>query len=136
MSDRKYRHKGYRDDDRERERPPAPPKDERPREMRAPNFMGFVESMRCARCGRAYQGQQPADATCAGCGVGLHACIQCASFDPGSPLECMQPIKVRVAPKDAVNTCTLFEPRVRIEKQTGSVAQSSARSAFDDLFKF
>ncbi len=137
MSERKYRQRGYQDDDRERGDKPKPRQDDRPREMRAPNFPGFVEAMRCARCGRAYSGRTGEEAaTCAGCGVALHACIQCTSFDPGSRFECMQPVPARVASKDTHNTCTFFEPRVRVERQTGSASPGSARSAFDDLFKF
>jgi hypothetical protein len=137
MSDRKYRQRGYQDEGRERsEKPKRAPEDRPPREMRAPNFPGFVQAMRCARCGRPYTGEGDATATCAGCGVALHSCIQCSAFDPGSRYECMQTIPARVAPKDGPNTCALFEPRVRVERQTGSVAPASARSAFDDLFKF
>jgi hypothetical protein len=44
-----------------------------------------------------------------------------------------------VAPKDARNACTLFAARTTIERQTGTAASteapSSARRAFDDLFK-
>ena len=138
MSERKYRQRGYQDDDRGGERkPPAGekrPRDDRPREMRAPNFPGFVEAMRCARCGRPYSGG--AEAVCQGCGVALRACVQCSFFDPGAHFECMQPVPARIAAKDAANECTLFEPRVRVERQTGLAAPASARSAFDDLFKF
>jgi hypothetical protein len=62
--------------------------------------------------------------------------VQCSFFDPGARFECMQAIPARIPVKDAANDCTLFEPRVRVERQTGSAAPSSARSAFDDLFKF
>jgi hypothetical protein len=42
---------------------------------------------------------------------------------------------VRVSPKDVRNTCALFEPRTTVERETKSAAPTSARSAFDDLFK-
>jgi len=52
---------------------------------------------------------------------------------------------MRVAPKDERNLCTMFAPRTTIERQTGSPTSSSgdaasgpstsARKAFDDLFK-
>jgi hypothetical protein len=79
-----------------------------------------------------------ADARCTRCGVAVHSCIQCVSFDPGSPLECTEKIKVRIAPKDEINNCTLFSPRTTVERQTSSPSASgpsSARQAFDDLFK-
>jgi len=46
-------------------------------------------------------------------------------------------VPARISPKDARNDCTLFEPRVKVERQTGSTreAPSSAKSAFDALFK-
>jgi hypothetical protein len=47
----------------------------------------------------------------------------------------MQPITARVALKDAFTTCHLFEARSTVERETGSVKQTTARSAFDDLFK-
>jgi hypothetical protein len=46
---------------------------------------------------------------------------------------------VRVAPKDVRNDCPHFGPRTTVERQTSSPAASgptSARQAFDDLFKF
>jgi hypothetical protein len=75
------------------------------------------------------------DSHCNRCGTDLHSCAQCASFDPGSRFECMQTIPARVSPKDQKNGCALFAPRTTIERQTGSTAPTSARSAFDDLFK-
>jgi hypothetical protein len=59
-------------------------------------------------------------------------------FDPGSRFECMQPVKERVAKKDARNDCTFYEIRVSREKLTSTPAAarpSSARAAFDNLFK-
>jgi hypothetical protein len=47
----------------------------------------------------------------------------------------MQSITARISPKDAFNTCGLFEARATVERETGSVRQTTARSAFDDLFK-
>jgi hypothetical protein len=71
--------------------------------------------------------------------VDLHACIHCASFDSGARFECRQTIPARVSPKDVANTCSLFAPRISVERETGSqpaAGGSSARKAFDDLFKF
>jgi hypothetical protein len=136
VGDRKYRQRGYMDDDRDRKPEQRPRADPPPREMRAPNFPGFTEAVRCARCGRAFPAGSTTDISCEGCGCPLHACVQCASFDPGSRFECMQPVTTRIDVKDARNSCELFEPRVRVERQTRSPEVSSARSAFDDLFKF
>jgi hypothetical protein len=143
MSDRKYRQRGYQDDgakDRDRSRaaegpkPPAGPR-ERPEGPRSPKMMGFRDVVRCHRCGAIVNAAVLTATACAKCGVALHCCAQCVSFNPASRFECMQEISARVAPKDAFNTCELFEPRTTVERETGSVRQTSARSAFDDLFK-
>src|SRR5712692_8258582 len=107
MSDRKYRQRGYQDDQRGREPKRGVPGGEPAPQERAPgrplqdaagpktpNLMASHEVFRCARCG-----------------IDLHACIQCASFDTSARFECTQPIAARVAPKDARNTCTFFAAR-------------------------
>jgi hypothetical protein len=156
MSDRKYRQRGYQDSDRER-RPPQsspapaskPPADRietradkaerKALEGRAPNVPGFHEVMRCARCGNVFSDAIVADSRCRRCGADLRSCAQCESFDTGKPFECAQPIPARISPKDARNTCESFSPRVTIERETHSQTQpqgpSSAKKAFDDLFK-
>jgi hypothetical protein len=139
MSDRKYRQRGYQDDDRDREKPRQAPRsreDQPPREMRAPNFPGFQETIRCSQCGQVVSPPIVGDARCPKCQVALHSCAQCANFDPGARFECMQPVPVRIMPKDAPNTCASYDPRVRVERKTGSQEAPSARKAFDDLFKF
>ena len=92
MSDRKYRQHGYQDDPRERERQAPKPQGprERPEGPRTPNLMASHEVFKCAPCGHPQALTVAADARCERCGVALHSCVQCVSFDPGSPLECMQ----------------------------------------------
>ena len=145
MSDRKYRQRGYQDEPRPRE-----PKRETPaREPRAPgrplqdaagpktpNLMASHEVFRCSRCGNRLGVPVDADARCSRCGVDLHACIQCASFDTSARFECSHDaLTARVAPKDARNACQLFSPRTTIERETGTQGPPTARQAFDDLFK-
>jgi len=101
---------------------------------------GFREAFRCARCGHVESTDVAVDSTCGKCGVPLHACIHCASFDSGAHFECREAIPARVTPKDAGNTCPLFSPRLTVERETGSTpasssGSSSAKKAFDDLFK-
>jgi hypothetical protein len=144
MSDRKYRQRGYQDDPREprRDQKPAEKKEYAPRGQPpiAPktfNMPGFREVVRCARCGyelTVATAWSP-EATCAKCGSDLHACAQCANFDTSAPFECQKPVPVRVSPKDARNTCTFYEPRTTVERETKSPPQASSRKAFDDLFK-
>jgi hypothetical protein len=144
MSERKYRQRGYQDEPRDRrpaaQRPPPDRKPGRPepRPMRAPNMPGFRETVRCARCGHPVSGAIAKDSQCGRCGADLHACAQCAWFDTSRRFECGQPIPARITPKDSRNACDLFEPRVVVERETGSAAPtapSGARKAFDDLFK-
>lgn len=102
---------------------------------------GFREVFRCSRCYQLADSTVALDARCGKCGVALHACIHCASFDSGALFECREAIPARVSPKDAANTCTLFTARVSVERETHSTPAASsgtsgARKAFDDLFKF
>jgi ribosomal protein S27E len=144
MSDRKYRQRGYRDEPHEprRENRPAEKKEYAPRGQTptAPktfNMPGFREVVRCAPCGNelTIASAWSADGQCPRCGAHLHTCAQCLHFDTSAAFECHQPIPVRVSPKDARNTCTFFEPRTTVERETKSAAPPSARKAFDDLFK-
>jgi hypothetical protein len=144
MSDRKYRQRGYQDEPRapRREQTPAAKKEYAPRGQppdRPKTFSmpGFREVVRCARCGNelTVAVAWSADAACGRCGADLHACAQCAHFDTSAAFECQKPIAARVSPKDARNACVVFEPRTTVERETKSVAPTSARKAFDDLFK-
>lgn len=142
MSDRKYRQRGYMDDDRDRERrPQAPrpqgpvPRGDRPEGPKTPNLMSARQVIRCSRCAAEVSSPYAAEARCGKCGAELHACNQCLYFDPGARFQCMQPILARVAAKDTRNACTFWEPRKTVERETHSVSTGSARQAFDDLFK-
>ena len=142
MGDRKYRQRGYQDDGRDKPPPReqgAPPgpkaRGDRPEGPRTPNMPGFRSVVRCHRCGHLVGTVILVNTACAKCGVALHCCAQCESFDPGARYECMQPITARVTPKDAFTTCQHFEARATEERETGSAKQTTSRSAFDDLFK-
>ena len=110
-------------------------------EGRAPSMPGFHEVMRCSRCGNVFTDAIAAESRCKRCGADLRTCTQCESFDAGRRFECTQTIPARIAPKDVRNACELFSPRVTVERETHSQVQpqaaapSSARKAFDDLFK-
>ena len=149
MSERKYRLRGYQDDDRDRQPKPKPARPARepgapagarrisqdgPRSM---NMLGFREVVRCAPCGATLDPEVGLESRCLRCGTDLHTCSQCGSFDPGARFECMQPVTVRIARKKVRNTCASFTPRTTVERQTttprGKV--DDPRKAFDDLFK-
>jgi hypothetical protein len=155
MSDRKYRQRGYQDEPGPRgpkgPAAPRPPQERAPGRPlqdaagpKTPNLMAAHEVFRCARCGNLLSLEVGGDSRCAKCGVDLHSCIQCVSFDTSARWECTQAsaLTARVAPKDARNDCTLFSARTTVERQTGTPASpsasgptNSARRAFDDLFK-
>ena len=137
MTDRKYRQRGYQDDERNRVQKPATPSTprEKPEGPKTPNLMAFRNVVRCSRCGNVVAAAVGNDSQCGRCGADMHTCAQCAFFDTGSRFECTQPIHARVAPKDTRNACSLFDARVTVERETHSPAPSNARSAFDDLFK-
>ena len=159
---RKYRQRGYQDDDAQRpermgDRKPKgdgrPRRGYGPREPRVVNMPAFREVLKCARCGASLSSSSIRfDTQCTKCAADLHSCAQCTWFDTSRTLECAQPIPKRVSPKDARNNCTWFEARVTVEREThssvpaappaapaarqpSSPAAASARQAFDDLFK-
>jgi ribosomal protein L40E len=122
LSDRKYRQHGYQD--RGDEKPkggagtgPSKPRGETygPRQV---NMAPTTNISRCAQCGAVLPAG--AQGKCHKCGFELHSCKQCSSFDPGSRFECRQPITVRIARKDEMNTCTYYSMSVRIERATTS----------------
>jgi hypothetical protein len=148
MSDRKYRQRGYQDEPRQREAP----REKRPPEPRAPGrllqdasgpktpkLMASHEVFRCSRCGNRLALPVEIGGRCDRCGTDIHSCIHCTSFDTSARWECSHPqVTARVAPKDERNECAFFVPRTTVERQTGTPGQpavSSARQAFDDLFK-
>jgi len=128
MSDRKYRQRGYQDDERNRQprgpKPQQPPAERAPgrilqdeRGPKTPNLMAAHEVFRCARCGNLLSLPVGPLDSCAKCGVDLHSCIQCVSFDT------------------RVERQTTTPPSRSGGTPGESSSSSSARKAFDDLFK-
>ena len=111
---------------------------------RNPRMMTSRAVTRCARCGTINADEQVLSRSkCPKCQVDLRSCVQCVHFDPGTSLECTQPIPTRVSPKDVANDCPHFSPRTSWEPETTTAvsqhnpqAPSSVKKAFDDLFKF
>src|SRR4051794_14384760 len=148
MSERKYRQRGYQDEPRDRrpEQKPQEKKEYAPRgqppvQPKTFNMPGFRDVVKCARCGAELTAALAwsAAASCPRCQSDLHSCAQCGHFDTSAAFECLQPIRARVSPKDTRNDCSSFEPRTTVERETKSSAApgspSSAKKAFDDLFK-
>ncbi len=147
MSDRKYRIRGYQDDDRDQQKKvparPAPepgaPAGARRISQDGPkhvNMPGYREVVRCTQCAAVMSPDIGFETRCPRCGTEAHTCAQCTSFDPGSLFECTQTIPARVSPKNTKNGCTLFTPRTTVERETTTPRSDDARKAFDDLFKF
>ena len=153
--ERKYRQRGYSDAEareKKRERPDRPPTEPRTKQEllgpRTPRMVGTVMRARCSSCGAVLAPGFDANAPCPRCQAAMHSCKQCVHFDTGKQFECTQPITERIAKKDAKNSCTFFEFRMTVEKDTSPVTYATnapaaapssrpndARKAFEDLFK-
>jgi predicted RNA-binding Zn-ribbon protein involved in translation (DUF1610 family) len=141
LSDRKYRQRGYQDSGSKPKREldkSTQPKKENTFGPRALNMPGTRTVSRCAECGALLPNLTDPVGNCPKCGFALHACKQCAHFDPSTRFECTQNIPARISPKDKLNNCSFYSIRLMVEKQTSSKpAQrpNDARAAFDNLFK-
>jgi DNA-directed RNA polymerase subunit RPC12/RpoP len=143
MSDRKYRHRGYQDDDHDRERQQRqkPKTDGVKRYDGAPRGRGVgtptAVTFKCARCGTELKDTKiTKDSTCTSCGSALYSCTNCTFFNTGARFECSKPIANRIESKTKANECTFFKPKaVRDLKAAQPEKTTDARSAFDALFK-
>jgi hypothetical protein len=135
MNDRRYRQQGYRGGagggagNPDRREPPRPG-----------GTFGILKSRatsRCAECGAVLPITADSLTQCPHCRAALHACRQCAHFDPARRFECAQAIPDRVADKKAANDCALFSLMVTVERDTsaGTTRPVDARRSFDNLFK-
>jgi hypothetical protein len=111
-------------------------------------MVGTVMRARCSNCGAVLAPGFDPNGQCPRCQSEMHCCKQCVHFDTGKQFECTQPIPERIAKKDAKNTCTFFEFRMTVEKDTSPVTYAAkvpapataarptdARQAFENLFK-
>src|SRR5215208_3713797 len=140
MSDRKYRHRGYMDNDREPqrsapERTAAQPKPHEHEGPRSPKMMAYGETVKCASCAAKAPPSISHESSCPSCKADLHTCRQCTYFDPGARFQCRKPVTAKIVNKNARNTCELFATRTVVERQTSSGPPTDARSAFAKLFK-
>ncbi|MFN2578835.1 MAG: hypothetical protein ABR607_14230 [Pyrinomonadaceae bacterium] len=136
MSERKYRQRGYMQEDRERQpRPQVPPKPSEREGPRSPRMMAYGQKLKCAACGVTIEVNIGLDSCCPKCNANLHNCRQCTSFDPAARFECRKPISVRFINKQSQNNCDLFASRTVVERETSSGKPTDARQAFANLFK-
>jgi hypothetical protein len=135
MSDRKYRQHGYRGGAGDGSGNP-----DRREPARPSGTFGILTSRptsRCAECGSVLPITADSLTHCPHCRSGLHACRQCAHFDPARRFECTQDIQERIADKKATNECPLFSLVVTVERDTsaGVTRPTDARRSFDNLFR-
>jgi len=142
MSDRKYRHRGYQDDDRDREPRPKKSQDRGPgqfdgaprgRGLGAPTAVVF----KCAVCGNSMkQVDVEFDTPCPGCGKPLRTCTNCTFFDTSSRFECKKTLMARIESKTKANRCKHYQPKAVRDLRSAKIENpNDARAAFDALFK-
>jgi len=132
MDDRRYRKAGYRNDPNARQArrdAPQPPRPPGPLKNRAIS--------RCAECGAVLPITADSLSQCPNCRTELHACRQCAHFDPGQRFECAQPVSERIPDKRSRNECAVFTLMVTVERETssGAMRPDDVRRGFGNLFK-
>lgn len=136
---RKYRQRGYREDEggerREKDgskRCPGGADRPKGRGLGKPER----EVFRCAVCGREEDPPAPeeTEASCGGCGNPLHTCTNCRHFDSGARFRCRQPIEEPVRPKGKANACTFYEARISVSHAKEESGPPQGRDAFDALF--
>ncbi len=139
--DRKYKQRGYQEDER---RPSAPSSGPNRNGERPSGFAAYKETVRCDACGADLSAsfEIQVGSHCPKCQADLHTCRNCLHLDPSAPFECTEPVEQRVAGKAAANECSFFSSRkVRVKETTFCSATSSAirpedaRKALEDLFR-
>ena len=137
--DRKYRQRGYMESYKQekREKGGTPKVGKELGGPRQPLLPGTRTVSRCAQCGTVLPAVVDSFGKCPQCRFELHSCKQCAHFDVASRFECTQPIKKRIAQKDAGNDCQYYALRMTVERETspGGARPQDARRAFENLFK-
>ena len=157
--DRKYRQRGYQDDDRrddrvERKAPPqkqlTPEERIQRKSLRHAIDREAREVLRCHVCGRSIFdiGTITAQSTCPHCSAALHCCRTCTNFDSAARWECRAEIPEAVADKHGANDCALYAPRLVLDAtgrrsagspggggSSGRSSSSDPRAQFENLFK-
>ena len=97
----------------------------------------------CQKCGQEFAvapgGVVPRAASCEKCGADLHACAQCAHYDPLHYNECREPQAERVDDRQRSNFCDYHKPRgappSSPEAARASAREQSGRAKLEGLFK-
>ncbi len=72
--------------------------------------------------------------TCPGCHRDLHACVQCANWDPSARV-CREPQAEEVRDREVANFCDWFRLGPRGSARADADARARARAAADALFR-
>jgi len=152
-NDRKYRQRGYMDNDGGGDRGHFDRKPKGPKlpldvtGPRLPRMVQSVTAVRCYNCATTLPAGFDSDGECPKCGAELHCCKQCAHFEPSMRFQCTKPIRERIGAKDKRNDCEFFSSRVTVARDAAAANsapvvaspsprnQADARAAFDNLFK-
>jgi hypothetical protein len=91
--------------------------------------------MNCFHCGKeiAFKERVGFRDCCAACDRPVHACLNCAFYDPGYNNQCRETQAERVVEKDRANFCEFFAPGKSGAKKID--AGSDARARLDAMFK-
>ena len=143
----KYRHRGYRDSEREeRDRPKAPVNNLTPEERIQRRSLRHAidreanEILRCHNCGRTLQnlGTITEKTACPHCNAALHCCRTCRHFDTAARHQCRAEIVEPVGDKNKANRCPEYQARLVLDvtgRRSGTPKSNDPRSAFENLFK-
>ena len=155
--ERKYRQRGYMDDDRpeERSRPKSPPTQQltpeeriQRKSLRHAIDREAREVLRCQVCGKGISdfGTISESSACPHCGAALHCCRTCTSFDSAARWQCRAEIPEPIPDKNKANGCEHYAPRLVLDSTGrrsaggsdgggGRPSSSDPRSQFENLFK-
>ena len=148
MSDRKYRQRGYQDNNRDRAPRQPGPGPRRNQVLPREPAGSLRTARRTSTCpGSGTSSAAPSAGNLTPEDIGFNESmfeVRCRAslvramrvIRPGQPIRVPQPVSERVSPKSARNGCTFFSPRTTVERETTTPRNNDARKAFDDLFKF
>ncbi len=93
----------------------------------------------CYHCGTSLPALPPGSQvgrrdTCPGCHRDLHACVQCANWDPFARV-CREPQAEEVRNREVANFCDWFRLGPRGSAQADAEARARARAAAEALFR-
>lgn len=134
---RKYRQRGYQDEEPRPSRERREPRDRgdapRGRGVGAPG----ATVLRCRSCGaRIVDVDLDPSSECHACGAALHTCTHCRHYDTAAVNECRVDEAPPVKSKTKANECQYFEPQLTVESEGAQKKTGDAKSEFDSLFDF